>query len=157
MSPIPPSAKQSTDWSIKPGEKQKFETLFKTLQPENGVLPGNKVRELLMNSKLPLDTLSTIWELADQDKDGSLDQHEFIVAMHLVYKALENHAIPSSLPKELQKVSECKPKDNFGGDFVANFPSDIVPVAPVIPSRPPAPSAVGMICMNYLSQKYIFY
>lgn len=58
--------------------------------------------------------------------------------MHLVYKALDSRAIPSSLPKELQKPKQ-QPVDDFGGgEFVANFPTDIVPVAPVIPpSRPP--------------------
>lgn len=73
----PPVA--NTDWTIKPEEKAKYQQLFTSLQPENGVLPGNKVKGVLMNSKLPLDTLSTIWELADQDKDGSLDEHEFVV------------------------------------------------------------------------------
>lgn len=43
------------------------------------MIPGNKVRGVLLDSKLPLDTLSKIWDLADQDKDGSLDKHEFIV------------------------------------------------------------------------------
>lgn len=32
-----------------------------------------------MESKLPLETLGKIWDLADQDKDGMLDRHEFIV------------------------------------------------------------------------------
>lgn len=32
-----------------------------------------------MDSKLPLDTLGRIWDLADHDKDGMLDRHEFIV------------------------------------------------------------------------------
>lgn len=67
------------DWSIKPIDKLKYEELFESLQPQNGLLPGNKVRSVLMESKLPLDALSKIWDLADQDRDGSLDKHEFIV------------------------------------------------------------------------------
>lgn len=139
---LPPVTTGQTDWSMKPEEKAKYQVLFNNLQPENGVLPGNKVKGVLMNSKLPLETLSTIWELADQDKDGSLDEHEFLVAMHLVYKALENRAIPSSLPKEMQKQA-LKSNDNLsGGEFVANFPDDIPVAQPVIPppSRPPIPS-----------------
>lgn len=49
------------------------------MQPLNGMIPGNKVKGVLMDSKLPLDTLGKIWELADQDKDGMLDRHEFVV------------------------------------------------------------------------------
>lgn len=58
--------------------------------------------------------------------------------MHLVYKALENRAIPTVLPKELQKPP--KVDNNDFGNF-ANFPTDIVPVGPAMPpSRPPAPA-----------------
>lgn len=138
-----PAVQTKTDWSMKPEEKTKYQALFVSLQPENGVLPGNKVKGVLMNSKLPLDTLSTIWELADQDKDGSLDEHEFLVAMHLVYKALENRAIPSSLPKEMQKHN-LKSNDLCEGEFVANFPDDI-PVAQAVsvpPARPPIPTPI---------------
>lgn len=74
----------NTDWTVRPDEKSKYLQLFTSLQPEGGVLPGNKVKGVLMNSKLPVDTLSTIWELADQDKDGSLDEHEFIVVSKAV-------------------------------------------------------------------------
>lgn len=64
--------------------------------------------------------------------------------MHLVYKALQHHAIPSALPRELQKPPKVDNND-FGAEFVANFPTDIVPVAPVIPpSRPPAPALQPM-------------
>lgn len=82
MKPPPPPKMipvSANDWSIKPDEKQKYQTLFNSLQPDNGCLPGNKVVGLLKDSKLPVDTLSAIWELADQDKDGSLDEWEFIV------------------------------------------------------------------------------
>ncbi|BES90284.1 eclosion hormone [Nesidiocoris tenuis] len=90
-----------SDWGMKPLERAKYEQLFESLQPLNGVIPGNKVKGLLIDSKLPVVTLGKIWDLADMDKDGSLDKHEFIVAMHLVYKALEKYAIPNSLPPEL--------------------------------------------------------
>lgn len=32
-----------------------------------------------MESKLPLETLGRIWDLADQDNDGMLNRQEFIV------------------------------------------------------------------------------
>lgn len=34
---------------------------------------------MLIDSKLSVDTLGKIWDLADMDKDGKLDQHEFAV------------------------------------------------------------------------------
>lgn len=37
---LPPSA---VDWSVKPSEKEKYEKLFESLQPANGLIPGNKV------------------------------------------------------------------------------------------------------------------
>lgn len=34
---------------------------------------------MLIDSKLSVDTLGKIWDLADMDKDGKLNQHEFAV------------------------------------------------------------------------------
>lgn len=73
------------DWSIKPSERAKYDQLFDSLQPSNGYIPGNKVKDVLMDSKLPLDTLGKIWDLADMDKDGMLDRHEFVVVSSLLY------------------------------------------------------------------------
>lgn len=73
---VPPT---TGNWTIKSVDKLKYEELFESLKPIDGLIPGNKVRGVLMDSKLPLDVLSKIWDLADQDKDGSLDRHEFIV------------------------------------------------------------------------------
>lgn len=55
----------SGDWSIKSADRQKYEQLFTSLQPIDGLLPGNKVRGVLMDSKLPLETLSRIWDLSE--------------------------------------------------------------------------------------------
>ncbi|CAD7077525.1 unnamed protein product [Hermetia illucens] len=139
---VPPT---NTDWTMKPADRLKFEQLFESLQPVNGMIAGNKVKGVLMDSKLPLETLGKIWDLADQDKDGNLDKHEFTVAMHLVYQALDKRAVPTSLPPELQKPKPGAPptsvtpvNDSFGdGGFVANFPKDIAP-----PPVPPLPAVM---------------
>lgn len=39
-----------------------------------------------MDSKLSVDTLGKIWDLADMDKDGALNRHEFcVVSLLLIY------------------------------------------------------------------------
>ncbi|XP_037086543.1 epidermal growth factor receptor substrate 15-like 1, partial [Pollicipes pollicipes] len=91
----------STVWTVKPEDKQRYDQIFNSLGPINERLPGNKVREVLLNSKLPMDTLGRIWDLSDIDKDGFLDRDEFTIAMHLVYKALAKCAVPAALPAEL--------------------------------------------------------
>lgn len=90
-----------SQWAIRPDEKGKFEGIFESLSPVNGLLSGDKVRPVLINSKLPLDVLGRIWDLSDVDKDGHLDKEEFIVAMHLVYRAMEKEPVPTSLPASL--------------------------------------------------------
>uniref|UniRef100_A0A3B5QQL3 Epidermal growth factor receptor substrate 15-like 1 n=1 Tax=Xiphophorus maculatus TaxID=8083 RepID=A0A3B5QQL3_XIPMA len=94
--------------SIAPDEKGKFEAIFESLSPVKGLLSGDKVRPVLINSKLPLDVLGKIWDLSDVDKDGHLDKEEFIVALHLVYRTMEKEPVPSSLPPSLIPPSKRK-------------------------------------------------
>uniref|UniRef100_A0A8D8QW53 Epidermal growth factor receptor substrate 15-like 1 n=1 Tax=Cacopsylla melanoneura TaxID=428564 RepID=A0A8D8QW53_9HEMI len=115
------------DWSMSPMERLKYETLFESLQPVNGYIPGNKVKGVLMDSKLPTDTLGKIWDLADMDKDGCLDRHEFIVAMHLVYKALEKFAIPATLPPELLPPAKRKTVEKLKSSAPPALPPAPVP------------------------------
>lgn len=37
---LPPTA---VDWTVKPSEKDKYDKLFDSLQPKNGLIPGNTV------------------------------------------------------------------------------------------------------------------
>ncbi|KAL0966537.1 hypothetical protein UPYG_G00296460 [Umbra pygmaea] len=97
-----------SDWAIRSDEKGKFDAIFESLLPVNGLLSGDKVKPVLINSKLPLDMLGKIWDLSDVDKDGQLDREEFSVAMHLVYRAMENEPVPSSLPFSLIPPSKRK-------------------------------------------------
>ncbi|TSK53759.1 Epidermal growth factor receptor substrate 15-like 1 [Bagarius yarrelli] len=91
-----------------PEEKSKFDGIFDSLVPVNGLLSGEKVKPVLMNSKLPVDVLGKVWDLSDIDKDGHLDKDEFAVAMHLVYRALEKEPVPSVLPSSLIPPSKRK-------------------------------------------------
>lgn len=100
---VPVLPESQTSWAINPLERAKYKQLFMSLEPIDGYIPGNKVKGVLMDSKLPLEVLGKIWDLADIDKDGKLNEHEFIVAMHLVYKALEKNTVPNVLPMELQE------------------------------------------------------
>ncbi|RMC00988.1 hypothetical protein DUI87_22675 [Hirundo rustica rustica] len=106
-------------------EKAKFDGIFESLLPVNGLLSGDKVKPVLMNSKLPLDILGRVWDLSDIDKDGHLDKDEFAVAMHLVYRALEKESVPSQLPPSLIPPSKRKKTPVFPG------------AVPVLPASPP--------------------
>uniref|UniRef100_A0A3B3SEA2 Epidermal growth factor receptor pathway substrate 15 like 1 n=1 Tax=Paramormyrops kingsleyae TaxID=1676925 RepID=A0A3B3SEA2_9TELE len=120
----------STDsrWAVRVKEKSKFDGIFESLVPVNGLLSGEKVKPVLINSKLPLDVLGRVWDLSDIDKDGHLDRDEFAVAMHLVYRALEKEPVPPVLPSSLIPPSKRK-KPAVG------LPGSV----PVLPASPPPP------------------
>ncbi|CAG0896062.1 unnamed protein product [Darwinula stevensoni] len=117
----------STPWIIRPSEKTKYDQLFDSLSPVDNKIPGAKVKPIMVNSKLPVDLLGKIWELSDIDKDGFLDRHEFHIAMHLVYKALEGVKVPSSLPMELMNEKTAPGRPN-------RLPPGAVQVLPPTPS-----------------------
>ncbi|XP_068599541.1 epidermal growth factor receptor substrate 15-like 1 [Brachionichthys hirsutus] len=123
----PPSSGDA-QWAVRPDEKSTFDGIFESLSPVNGLLSGDKVKPVLINSKLPLDVLGKVWDLSDIDKDGHLDRDEFAVAMHLVYRALEKEPVPTLLPSAL--IPPFKRKRS------------LVPVAssvPALPTSPPPP------------------
>ncbi|KAG8594827.1 hypothetical protein GDO81_001336 [Engystomops pustulosus] len=131
----PPPPVVEGHWSVRIEERSKFDGIFDSLLPLNGLLSGDKVKPVLMNSKLPLDILGRltdvncgclqVWELSDIDKDGHLDRDEFAVAMHLVYRALEKEPVPTVLPQSLIPPSKRKKTPTFPG------------AVPVLPASPP--------------------
>ncbi|KAJ8277370.1 hypothetical protein GJAV_G00074440 [Gymnothorax javanicus] len=122
------SSTNDSHWAVRPEEKGKFDGIFESLAPVNGLLSGEKVKPVLINSKLPLDVLGRVWDLSDIDKDGHLDKDEFAVAMHLVYRALEKEPVPSVLPSSLIPPSKRKKS-------VGVLPGSV----PVLPASPPPP------------------
>ncbi|CAG5129118.1 unnamed protein product, partial [Candidula unifasciata] len=120
-------------WDITLSEKSKYDKVFDSLQPVNNMLGGDKVKPVLMNSKLPVDILGRIWDMSDIDKDGYLDRDEFAVAMHLVYQAREGMETPNVLRPGLVPPSKRK-----GLGVVAASIPGAVPVLPVPGATPGA-------------------
>lgn len=108
-----------------------------------------------MESKLPLDTLGKIWDLADMDKDGMLDRHEFVVAMHLVYKALEKYAIPNTLPPELIAPEKKKLASPVGG--VPVLPRGVDGIKPEVPPPQPKPVISWVVTLEEKSKYDIMF
>ncbi|XP_068197613.1 epidermal growth factor receptor substrate 15-like 1 isoform X3 [Antennarius striatus] len=164
-SPLVNVMKTGTDsyWSVRPDEKGKFEGIFESLSPVNGLLSGDRVRPILINSKLPLDVLGKIWDLCDFDKDGHLDKDEFTVAMHLVYRAMDKEPVPTTLPTSLIPPSKRK---KFAASLpgavavlpaLSGFTAGATPVKDSLRSTPPlhSPTLISTSTVN-LSPKHSF-
>ncbi|KAI0646793.1 hypothetical protein C8Q79DRAFT_587739 [Trametes meyenii] len=85
---------------LTPQDKSKFLKLFLGCHPVNGLLGGEKARDVFVKSKLPVDKLSQIWNLADTKSRGALDATDFTIAMYLIQASMSGQlqSIPATLP-----------------------------------------------------------
>ena len=102
----PPAAPAASDWVITPADKERYDDVFATLNPTNGLATGLAVRPVLERSGLPVDVLRQVWNLSDIDRDGHLDTDEFAVAMHLARESTSGRTIPTTLPREMVPPSK---------------------------------------------------
>uniref|UniRef100_A0A8B9EWU6 Epidermal growth factor receptor pathway substrate 15 n=1 Tax=Anser cygnoides TaxID=8845 RepID=A0A8B9EWU6_ANSCY len=114
-SPLLLSGTASSDvpWAVKLEDKAKYDAIFDSLNPINGLLSGDKVKPVLLNSKLPVDILGRMLQmyfLTSVPPFPSIHTVCFCVqAMFLVYCALEKEPVPMSLPAALVPLSKRKP------------------------------------------------
>lgn len=90
-------------------DRQRFASLFEK-NAFNGMISGEKARDIFLKAKLSTDTLGEIWNLADSQERGSLNETEFIVAMHFIQGILTGSIkkVPSQLPPELIEAAAGK-------------------------------------------------
>ncbi|XP_060934620.1 epidermal growth factor receptor substrate 15-like 1 [Limanda limanda] len=148
------SASSELHWAVRPEEKSKFDGIFESLAPVNGLLSGEKVKPVLINSKLPLDVLGKVWDLSDIDKDGHLDKDEFAVAMHLVYRALEKEPVPALLPSSLIPLSKRKKSMGSVASSVPGLPASPPPPKDSLRSTPSHGSMNSLNSTGSLSPKH---
>ena len=86
--------------AILPEDRARFSRIFAMSGPRNGLLSGENAKVIFLKSKLPYETLGSIWNLADTKSRGSLDLTDFIIGMHYI-QGLMNGTIshvPAVLP-----------------------------------------------------------
>lgn len=82
-------------------EKERYDDMFRALNPVDGKITGAAAKGEMVKSKLPNSVLGKVWKLADVDQDGMLDDEEFALAMHLISIKVDGHDLPTSLPAHL--------------------------------------------------------
>lgn len=90
------------EWAITKEEKRVYDKIFGEWDKERrGTMAGDIALKVLTQSGLSQKDLESIWTLSDPGNKGKLDRDEFAVAMHLIYRRLNNYPIPARLPPEL--------------------------------------------------------
>lgn len=89
-------------WAVTKDEKKIYDGLFRAWDGfGKGYISGNSAIEIFGQSGLDKSDLERIWTLSDSANKGRLDLDEFAVAMHLIYRRLNNYPLPNRLPPEL--------------------------------------------------------
>ncbi|EMD38666.1 hypothetical protein CERSUDRAFT_82941 [Gelatoporia subvermispora B] len=92
---------------LTPQDKAKFSKLFVSSGAKDGILDGMQARSVLMKSRLPGQTLSHVWDLADVNRRGFLNLAEFNIAMYLVQALMGGQmtSLPQFLPDAIYDVA----------------------------------------------------
>ncbi|KAK7414532.1 actin organization and endocytosis protein [Neonectria punicea] len=124
-------------WSITKEEKTRYDALFKAWDGlGKGYIGGDQAIEILGQSGLEKPDLERVWTLADNGNKGRLDLDEFAVAMHLIYRKLNGHPLPNTLPPELvppstrnfnQSIGAVKSMLHAESDFRKNSGAALLP------------------------------
>ncbi|KAG0344695.1 hypothetical protein BG004_004252 [Podila humilis] len=96
----------SSEATVTNDDRTKYGSMFIACGPVNGLLDGDKAREVFLKSKLPVDKLSQIWNLADTKQRGSLDITDFTIAMYYIQHTMDGSiaTLPSTLPPAVLKA-----------------------------------------------------
>ncbi|EHK99839.1 putative Actin cytoskeleton-regulatory complex protein pan1 [Glarea lozoyensis 74030] len=102
-------------WAVTKDEKQRYDAIFKAWDGFNkGFIGGDVAIEVFGQSGLAKSDMERVWTLADHGNKGRLNMDEFAVAMHLIYRKLNNYPLPAQLPPELVPPSTRNFNDSIG-------------------------------------------
>ncbi|KAI9808232.1 MAG: hypothetical protein M1825_004689 [Sarcosagium campestre] len=109
------SGNATIPWAVTKDEKKRYDELFKAWDGFNkGFIGGDVAIEIFGQSGLEKSDMERVWTLADHGNKGKLNMDEFAVAMHLIYRKLNNYPLPNQLPPELVPPSTRNFTDSIG-------------------------------------------
>ncbi|GJJ12460.1 hypothetical protein Clacol_006702 [Clathrus columnatus] len=116
LTPKVASDSQTTLPPLSQQDKTKFLKLFVSCGPSNGLLSSDKARDIFVKSKLPVEKLSQIWNLADTKVRGSLDASDFIIGMYFLQACMASPSftLPTTLPHSLYEQASLTPDSSRG-------------------------------------------
>ncbi|KAG6332398.1 hypothetical protein ID866_6692 [Astraeus odoratus] len=127
-------------------DRAKFLRLFHTCGPVDGLLSGEKARDMFMKSKLSVEMLSQIWLLCDTQDRGALDSTDFAMAMYLIQASMSGKLsfIPKTLPPGLyEQASGGVVPQATGGSLPLGSPASGAFSSPLAKQSPVQPQFTG--------------
>ncbi|KAG0666230.1 hypothetical protein C6P44_003694 [Monosporozyma unispora] len=99
----PLDSPKENSWIIQQDQFKNFQASFLSLDKEQTRQLGPHILvPFFMKSGLTRETLANVWDLADMNKTGTLNELEFIVAMFLIQRIkVTRSALPFKIPQEL--------------------------------------------------------
>jgi len=88
----------SKKWAVSGTQKAKYDTKFYSLSLQAGKASGQQVMNIMLQSQLSKDVLRKIWDLADIDQDGKMDNEEFALCLYLIDMTKDGMKLPPTLP-----------------------------------------------------------
>merc|ERR1719419_1898132 len=90
------------EWAIPQQKRVQYMAQFQANdKAKTGFLAAVQARTILLQTGLAQQTLASVWNLSDIDKDGKLNVEEFILAMHLCEMGQKGEPLPDPLPISL--------------------------------------------------------
>ncbi|KAK9366760.1 hypothetical protein V1509DRAFT_673142 [Lipomyces kononenkoae] len=129
--PVPP---------LSQADRARFVQLFES-STSDGLLSGERAREIFVRAKLPTETLGQIWNLTDAHRRGALDTTEFVIAMHLIQCTLNGSlpALPSSIPPALLTAAGAATTTTTSAGLEGGRPSSRTSARPTVAPQIPPP------------------
>ncbi|KAG0193404.1 hypothetical protein DFQ28_005408 [Apophysomyces sp. BC1034] len=125
IKPLPPNRANTVTSTpsdiITPDERSKYIGIFQSSGPIDGLLSGDKAKNIFLRSSLSPEALHSIWSLADTRKSGMLNQTEFIIAMHYIAAMMKGalQSLPSTLPAHIYAAATGR---TIGRQYAGNSP-----------------------------------